>query len=225
MAKRIFIIGGGRFGLHLAPRLAELGCEVQIGDCNAQRVKDLDDDGFHTVEMDATDEDALRDCGAFDADAVVVAIGDNMQASILASLLLKQLGARAVVARALDSKHAQVLERLGVDEVVLPARESAHRLAEKLRDGATGDRHLLAGDFLLAEIRLGPALDGRSLANVQLGQRHGVTAVLFKRPVRDRLEIEEAGPALVLAAGGILLVVGRREKINRFERECGTTAK
>lgn len=221
MAKRIFIIGGGRFGVHLATRLSELGCEVQLGDLKPQRVKDLAEDGFHAVEMDATDEDALKECGALDADVVVVAIGDNMQSSILASLLLKQRGARAVVARALDVKHAQVLERLGVDEVVLPSRDVAYRLAEKLRDGASGDRHPLAGEYLLAEIRLGEALAGQTLSTAQLPKRFGLTAVLFKRTVQDRLVVEEAVPDLVLAAGGVLLVVGRREKINRFERDCG----
>lgn len=221
MAKRIFIIGGGRFGVHLASRLSELGCEVQLGDLRPQRVKELAEDGFHVVEMDATDDDALKECGALEADVVVVAIGDNMQSSILASLLLKQGGARSVVARALDVKHAQVLERLGVDEVVLPARDMAYRLAEKLRDGASGDRHLLAGDYLLAEIRLGTALDGQSLAEAQLPKRYSVTAVLLKRTEKDRVVVEEAGPDLKLAGGGILLVVGRREKINRFERDCG----
>ncbi|MBI5768393.1 MAG: TrkA family potassium uptake protein [Verrucomicrobia bacterium] len=223
MAKRIFIIGGGRFGVHLALRLSELGCEVQLGDNRPQRVKELAEDGFHAVEMDATDDDALKESGALDADAVVVAIGDNMQASILASLLLKQGGARTVIGRALDVKHAQVLERLGVDEVVLPSRDVAYQLAEKLRDGASGDRHLLAEDYVLADVRLGPALAGQTLATAQLPRRFGVTAVLFRRPAGDRWEISPAGPALELAAGGVLAVVGRREKVNRFERDCGAT--
>lgn len=221
MAKRIFIIGGGRFGGHLALRLSELGCEVQIGDINPQRVKDLAEDGFHAVEMDATDEDALQDCGALNADIVVVAIGDNMQASILASLLLKQHGAKSVIARALDVKHAQVLTRLGADEVILPVRDVANRLAEKIRDGANGDRHPLAGDYVLADVRLGSALDGQKLATAQLPKRYGVTAVLYKRAEGAQLVLEEITPELQLAAGEVLVVVGRREKINRFERDCG----
>jgi len=221
MAKRIFIIGAGRFGVHLAARLAEFGCEVVIGDTNAARVKEFAEDGFHTLEMDATDDDALRESGACEADVVVVAIGENMQGSILASLLLKQLGAKRIVARALDAKHAQVLERLGVDEVILPNREAAHRLAEELRDGAAGERHSLAGDFVLAEVKLGPALDGQTLASAQLPKRYGVTAVLLKRSVKDRVIVEETRAELSLSAGAGLLVVGKRDKIARFERECG----
>lgn len=224
MAKRIFIIGGGRFGVHLATRLSELGCEVVIGDSGATRVKDLADDGFHVLEMDASDEDALRDSGALEADAVVVAIGDNMQGSILASLMLKQLGAKRVLARALDVKHAQVLERLGVDEVVLPSREVAHRLAESLHDGGQGERHPLAGDFVLAEVRLGRVLDGQTLAQAQLPRNHGITAVLLKRTTGGRLEVEEARGELRLAAGCELVVVGKRDRIGRFERACGEAA-
>ena len=221
MAKRIFIIGGGRFGVHLATRLSELGCEVVIGDSNPSRVKDLADDGFHALEMDASDEDALRESGALEADVVTVAIGDNMQGSILASLLLKQLGAKRVIARALDGKHAQVLERLGVDEVVLPIREVAHRLAERLHDGGQGERHPLAADYVLAEVRLGAALDGQTLAEAQIPKRFGITAVLLKRPVDQRIVVEEARAEIKLATGAELLVVGKRDKIQRFDRECG----
>lgn len=224
MAKRIFIIGGGRFGVHLASRLAELGCEVVIGDADSARVKDLADDGFHTVEMDASDEDALRECGALEADVVAVAIGDNMQGSILASLLLKQLGAKRVVARALDVKHAQVLERLGVDEVVLPNREVAYRLAESLYEGTRGERHPLVGDYVLAEVRLGTALNDQTLAAAQLPKRFGVTAVLIKRSVDNRIVAEDARAEAKLATGVDLLVVGQREKIHRFDRECGETS-
>lgn len=221
MAKRIFIIGAGRFGQHLASRLAELGCEVVVGDINPDRVKGLADDGYHAIEMDAADEDALRESGALNADVVVVGIGDNMQASILASLLLKQLGAKRVVARALDPKHAQVLERLDVEEVLLPAREVAFHLAERLYEDARGARHPLVGDYVLAEVHLGPALAGQTLAAVQLPHRFGVTAVLLKRPGPDRIVVEEARAGLQLAEGCELLIVGKRDAVGRFERECG----
>lgn len=221
MAKRIFIIGGGRFGFHLATRLSELGCEVIVGDSDPALVKNMAEDGFHAIEMDASDEDALRESGALDSDVVVVALGDNMQGSILASLLLKQLGAKRVAARALDVKHAQVLERLGVDEVVLPSREVANRLAERLHDGGRGERHPLAADYVLAEVRLGPALNNQTLAEVKLPKRFGVTAVLLKRTTGNRLVVEEARAEVRLMAGDELLVVGKREKIGHFERECG----
>jgi trk system potassium uptake protein TrkA len=110
-----------------------------------------------------------------------------------------------------------------VDEVVLPSREIAFRLAERLLDGGQGDRHPLAGDYVLAEITLGKALDGKTLAEAQLPSRYHLNAVLIKRMEKDSTAAvaEEARADVQLQAGCQLLVVGRREKISRFERECG----
>ncbi|MDP3068709.1 MAG: TrkA family potassium uptake protein [Opitutaceae bacterium] len=221
MAKRIFILGGGRFGVHLAHRLLEFGCEVVIADHEPRRVKELAAEGLNAVEMDADDEGALKESGALKAEVVVVAIGENMQTSILTTLLLKQLGAKRVVARAVDAKHAQVLERLGADDVVIPIRDMASRLAERLRDDTSGERTPLGGDYLLATIPLGPKLHGQTLAAAQIPLRYGITAILLKRADGNRAKIEEATAQLRLAEGSELLVVGAREKLNHFERDCG----
>jgi trk system potassium uptake protein len=164
MAQRIFIIGAGRFGAHLAARLSEFGTEVILADRESERVEDLTQDGFHAVEMDAEDEAALKEAGVADADAVVVSIGENMQGSILTTLLLKELKVKRIVCRAVDARHATVLEKVGADLVVLPSRDMAWRLAERLRDNAGSDRQELCGDYQLAQIRLGPPLHGQTLA-------------------------------------------------------------
>jgi trk system potassium uptake protein TrkA len=222
MAKRIFILGGGRFGAHLATRLSEFGCEVVVADDNAERVKDLSAEGFHAMEMDANDETALKDSGALSADVVVVAFGENMQASILATLLLKQHHARRVVARAVDAKHAQVLERLGADEIILPVRDMAYRLAERLRDGTEGERYPIAGSFHLGEIVLGQKLAGSTLDPIRLQSDYDVNVVLVKQAENDRAVVRDAGSRVTLNAGDVLWLVGTRERLNRFERICGT---
>jgi len=221
MAKRIFILGGGRFGVHLATRLSEFGCEVVVADENAERVKDLSADGFHAIEMDANDEGALKDSGALDADVVVVAIGENMQASILATLLLKQHQARRVIARAVDAKHAQVLERLGADEVLLPIRDMAYRLADRLRDGTEGERHPIAAAYALGEIVVGSKLAGQRLERARFQKEFDVNVVLVKQLEDDRAVVREADPDVTLAVGDVLWVVASRDKLNRFERSCG----
>lgn len=221
MAKRIFILGGGRFGVHLATRLCEYGCEVVIADTDAERVKDLSAEGFHAIEMDGNDEAALKDSGALTADVTVVAIGENMQASILATLLLKQHQARRVVSRALDLKHAQVLERLGADEVILPIRDMAYRLAERLRDGTEGERYPLAGNFHLGEIELGEALDGQTLDAARLRKTFRVNVVLVKQADGTEIAVREADDNVELHAGDVVWAIGTREKLNRFERDCG----
>lgn len=222
MAQRIIILGAGRFGLHLATRLSEYGCEVVLADHDSDRVKDLAEDGFHIFEMDVEDEDALKELGVAEADAVVVSIGENLQGSVLATLTLKELQVKKIITRAVDAKHAQVLEKVGADLVVLPSRDMAYRLAERLRDNARDERHPLSGGYQLAEVRLGAILDGQSLNDAKLPQRYKVTAVLILRKhEKGELQAHEATADFLLAREDILLVVGRRENINRFEADHG----
>lgn len=222
MAQRIFIIGAGRFGAHLASRLSEFGSEVLLADRDEKRVEDLVQDGFHAVEMDAEDEGALREAGVQEADAVVVSIGENMQGSILTTLLLKELKVKKLVCRALDAKHATVLEKLGADLVVLPTRDMAYRLAERLRDNTRSDRQELCGNYQLAQIRLGSPLSGKTLAELSLRERYGINIVLVTRQSPDK-EVEpiEPTPGLKMSAHDTVFVAGQREKINQFEREYG----
>lgn len=225
MAQRIFIIGAGRFGVHLAARLSEFGGEVILADKDAKRVEDLVQDGFHAVETDAEDQDALKEAGVQEADAVVVSIGENMQGSILTTLLLKELKVKKLVCRALDAKHATVLEKLGADLVVLPSRDMAYRLAERLRDNARSDRQELCGNYQLAQIRLGSALHEKTLGESALRERYGVNVVLLTRlGSSQKPEALEPTPELALAANDVLFVSGRRERINKFEKECGSPA-
>jgi trk system potassium uptake protein TrkA len=222
MKERIYIIGAGHFGTHLAQRLSEFGCEILIADNNGKRIEDLTQDGFHAVEMDAEDEDALTEAGVQEADTVVVSIGENMQGSILTTLHLKELKVKRIVCRALDAKHATVLEKLGADLVVLPSRDMAYRLAERLRDNAGSDRQQLSGDYQLAHVHLGPPLHGTPLAEAGLREHYRVNAVLLTRPgPKEKTQALEPQPDLKLALNDLLIVAGLRENINKFERECG----
>jgi trk system potassium uptake protein len=221
MAQRIIVLGAGRFGLHLASRLSEFGCEVILAERNAARVKELAEDGYQVFEMDVEDEDALREVGVTEADAVVVSIGENLQGSVLATLTLKQMHVKKIIARSLDTKHAQVLEKVGADLVVLPSRDVAYRLAERLRDNAGSDRQELSGDYQLARIRLGPPLHGQTISEAALREKYGINVVLLTRPGKDGKEIAlEPKPNQTMALHDLMFVSGQREKINRFEKEC-----
>ena len=222
MSQRIFIIGAGRFGTHLATRLSELGCDVTLGDHDAKLVQDLADGGFRTLRLDADDAGDLRDAGVQDADAVVVAIGEHMQASILCTLVLKELGVRHVIARAINDKHAQILEKLGADRVVAPARDSALQLAEQLHAGAQGERMPLAGDFQLAQVKLGSKSAGSALAELELPRRFRLQPVLLTRfDERRRQLVFTPAEAESLLPGDLLYVVGPAAAVNEFEAAYG----
>ncbi len=219
MAQRFIILGAGRFGTHLAARLSEFGFEIIIADRNPALVKDLAEDGFHAFEADVEDEDALRELGVQDADAVVVSIGENMEGSILSTLALKELKTKRIVARALDAKHAQVLHKVGADTVVLPSRDTAYRLAEQLRANAATERQPLSGDYQLAHVRLGARLAGKSIAEAALRSKYKINVVLITRE-KDEEEIEPS-PDFELNTGDLLILVGKGDNISRFEKECG----
>ncbi len=222
MAERIFILGAGRFGTHLASRLSELGCDVQIADSDARLVQDLSEAGFRAIRIDADDPGDLRAAGVPDADVVVVAIGENMQASILAVLTLKEMGVKRLIGRAINDKHAQILTKLGADQVVSPARESAMRLAEQIDAGSRGERHPIDGEFHLGQVRLGPKLAGVRVEDAALSRKYKLASVLILRADTNGNRKQEApSPEFVLHEGDLIYVAGHKDDINTFEEKCG----
>lgn len=222
MAERIFILGAGRFGTHLASRLSELGCDVQLADSDARKVQDLSEAGFRAVRIDADDPGDLRAAGVPDADVVVVAIGENMQASILSVLTLKEMGVKRLIGRAINDKHAQILTKLGADQVVSPARESAMRLAEQIDAGSRGERHPIEGDFHLGQVRLGPKLAGVLLEDAALTRKFKLIPVLVLRTdAKGRREPTSPSPEFVLHEGDLVYVAGHKDDINAFEEKWG----
>lgn len=224
--KRIFIIGGGRFGTHLAQRLASFDTEVVVADKDPERVQALAESGLESVELNAEDPDALKEAGVQEADTVVVGIGENMQGSILATLNLKDLKIRHIVTRALDERHAKVLAKLGANSVVLPARDMAYRLAEKLRSHFLNDRIPIAGEYQVASVVLGKKLSGVSVQDAKLPENHHINILFLARENLDGDEenshtIKEPTPVMVMMEGDTLVVCGTRENINAFEAACG----
>ncbi|NCC61096.1 MAG: TrkA family potassium uptake protein [Verrucomicrobiae bacterium] len=222
MSRRVFIIGGGNFGTQLAKRLAELGAEVIIAERNSKRMEELSGDGFHVMELDAEDETALVQAGVQNADVVVVSIGQNLQGSIIATLALKDLGIKKIVARAVDDKHAKVLGKVGADIVILPTRDMANRLAERLLAKVMSERTPVIEDFQIAHICVGENFEEGSLVDLKLPQKHKITVLLILRgETEEDMDVLEASPDLYIRQDDVLVVFGKRECINEYERKYG----
>lgn len=226
MPGKTVILGAGRFGVELATRLHQLGRDVVVCDNDAKLVQDLADQGFRAARLDADDAGDLKAAGVGDADVVVVAIGENMQASVLATMTLKEMGVPRVIARATTDKHAEILRRLGADKVIAPDHEAARRLAEELDARTTEQRLPFHGEYQLARVRLADPLPGSTLAEAELEERHHVTPVLIVRHHPDRETPEEKLPAPKedLLPGDLLFMVGHKEDINAFEEKFGQKA-
>ena len=180
--KRVGIIGAGRFGLSLAEALAETGTEVLLIDRNNALVQNAIKKVTWSVQCDATSANALESAGISECDTVVVAIGSNVEASMLVTANCKELGIKTVISKATSEIHGKILDKLGADHVVYPDRESAHRLARSITEHNAYDLLEISEGLSLAEIDVPEACVGKTLAEADLRKKSGVTVLCIRRP-------------------------------------------
>ncbi|KKO50939.1 potassium channel family protein [Paenibacillus sp. DMB20] len=214
--KQFAVIGLGRFGASLALELMELGYEVLGIDRDEEVVEDMSDFLTHTVVADATDEEVLKSLGIRNFDCGIVAIGDEIQTSILAAIQLKELGVGTVVAKAISVLHGRALEKLGVDRVIFPERDMGVRVAHQLVTPNLLDYIELSKDYRIVEMTVTDCMDGKTLSELNTRVRYGISVVALNQ----RQGIIVAPTAMdVLRAGDIMVVIGSKENIDRFEGE------
>lgn len=214
--KPILVIGLGRFGGAVAETLVELDREVLAVETDARLVQEYADRLTHVVEADATSEAALRQLGAEDFDEAVVAIGTNIEASILCTSILSDLGIQTITAKAITSSHGRILGRVGATRVVHPEHEMGERIA-----------HVVTGQMLnyiefedgFALVETSPPADylGKTLGEAQIRARYGVTVVCIKRAGED---FTYATADTEIQAGDLLIVAGKTELAEAFAAAC-----
>jgi trk system potassium uptake protein len=213
------VIGLGRFGSSLAKELIQLGHEVLGVDRNQQVADEMSACLTHMLVADTTDEDALRAIGIRNMDCVVVAIGDDIQASILTSILLKDLGVKKVVAKALSAVHGKVLQRIGVDRIIYPERDMGVRVANQLVSPNLLDYIELSRDYTIAELSVTRKLSGRSLTELDTRARFGCTIVAINK--KEQTVVAPSAEE-VLEEGDVMVVIGTNEQIVTFERSVNS---
>lgn len=216
MKKQTFaVIGLGRFGGSVCKTLADAGQEVLAIDKYESRVNDYKDIATQAVVADAQDEDVLRSLGIRNVDHVIVAIGEDIQASILVTLMVKEQGVKYVTAKAQNEYHAKVLEKLGVDRVVHPERDMGVRIGRSLTSKNMVDYLDLDANFKLAEILItNPEFVGKSLAGMDFRDRYGLNVIALAHS-RQEMVLPSAGD--VLTENDSILVAGPTRAIDKFE--------
>lgn len=216
MKKQTFaVIGLGRFGGSVCKTLADAGQEVLAIDKYESRVNDYKDIATQAVVADAQDEDVLRSLGIRNVDHVIVAIGEDIQASILVTLMVKEQGVKYVTAKAQNEYHAKVLEKLGVDLVVHPERDMGVRIGRSLTSKNMVDYLDLDANFKLAEILItNPEFVGKSLAEMDFRDRYGLNVIALAHS-RQEMVLPSAGD--VLTENDSILVAGPTRAIDKFE--------
>ncbi|MDR7868348.1 MAG: TrkA family potassium uptake protein [Sporomusaceae bacterium] len=216
MRKQYAVIGLGRFGLSLAATLAKAGNEVLVIDTNEDIVQKYSDLFTHAVTADTTDEQAIKALGLRNFDVVVVAIGHDVQASVLTTLLLKEIGVKYIVAKADNQHHGKMLEKIGADKVVFPERDMGKRIAHNLMAAGVVEYIEVAQDLGLMETAVPASLQGISLLASDLRPKYGITVLGIRRNGRILLS---PSPEEVFREGDALILVGDSTGIHHFEKD------
>ena len=208
----MLVLGLGRFGGSVANELVSLGFEVLGVDASGRRVQQLADELTHVVEADTTDPEVLQQLGATDFALAVVGIGTDIEASILTVAALTDLGVANIWAKAVTKAHGRILERVGAHHVVFPEHDMGRRVAHQL-SGRVIDWFQLDPEFALVETTAPRELLGRTLADIGLRAKYGVTVVCVK-PAGQAFTY--ATSETVLSADDLLVVAGPIERAKAF---------
>jgi trk system potassium uptake protein TrkA len=208
------VIGLGRFGTSLALELLKEGREVLGVDADERIVQTLSDRLTNVVQADTTDEAALRELGLQDFDSAVVAIGSDLESSILTASLLLQLGIPQIWAKATSTAHGRILEQLGVHHVIFPEMDMGKRVAHMV-SGESLDYVELDEDFVMVKTEAPALFQGKTLAELKFRSKHGVTVVATKKAGST---YEPSFPETVIEEGDLMVVAGRTQKVDEFCR-------
>ena len=213
--KSYIVIGLGKFGSQAAKRLYELGCEVLAMDRNSDLVQPISNLVTQAVVGDARDKEVLRALGAKDFECAIVAIGDNLADSVLATMNLKELGVPYIVCKAADETHRQVLMKLGADRVVIPEQEQADRLAKNLSTPNVLEYIELSEECGIIEIPAPKDWIGKSLRELNVRAKLGVNIIAIK--TGDTVDVSLA-PDDPITPEDIMVVLGDNAALKAVQK-------
>jgi len=212
--KQFAVIGLGRFGSSVALTLARAGYEVLAVDSDEDKAQKISDEVTHVAVADTTDEAALKTLGMRNFDVVVVAIGEDVQANVLTTLLLKEMGVTHIVVKARNELHGKMLEKIGADRIVYPERDMGQRVAHNLVSTNVLDYIELSPNLSLVEINAPRSLIGKSLAEANLRAKYEMNVVAIKRAEKI---IVPPHPSDKITSEDVLIVVGGIDGLQRLE--------
>ncbi len=208
--KQYIVIGCGRFGSSVASTMHLLGHQVMTIDKNEDSVQSISDKVTHSLIVDVTDEQALRSLGLGNFDVAVVAIGSDIRASIMATLIAKEMGVELIICKAKDELQAKVLYKIGADRVVFPERDMGVRVAHNLVSDNILDHIELDPEYSIVEIVTPNSWVGKTLIELELRARYEITVLAIKTGKNINVT---PSPDEELTAGSILVIIGQNTSI------------
>ena len=227
--KQFAVIGAGKFGASVALELTQKGYQVILIDNDLEKVQQMSDVVTKAVQLDATDEKAMRAVGIKDFDVAIVSIGRHgMEDSVLVTMMLKEMGVGMVVAKALNEAHGRILTRVGADRVVFPERDMGKRLANSLVTASIMDHLDVVPGYGISEIKAPREFIGKTIRESDIKPKHGIQIIAIKSMKPD---IDEKGESVLeeeiniapdasakIQKDDILLVLGKDEDIDKFKK-------
>ena len=213
--KSYIVIGLGRFGSALARQLCQLGAEVLAMDVRSDLVQQIANDVTHAVVGDAQDKEVLRALGASQFDCAVIAIGDDLAASVLTVMNLKELGIPYVVCKAHDETHRRVLEKLGVDRVVIPEYEFAGKLARSLSSHNVLDYIELSEEYGILEVPAPKTWVDKTVKELNVRAKLGVNIIAVRSGSTTNVA---PGADYRIQAGDIMVVLGDNKALEAVQK-------
>jgi trk system potassium uptake protein TrkA len=213
--RQVVVVGLGRFGTSLASSLSDSGYDVLAVDSNERNVQAASAQITHAVHADATDEAVLNELGVKDFDVAIVAIGNDIQSSVMATVLLKKLEIPYVVARANNPLHAEILKKIGADKVVFPEYDMGNRVAHELMLGNVADYLPVSHKYGIVSVEAQERVAGQTLAQLGAGPRgrEGIAALLIRR---GNEVIITPSPSEIIKARDVLILAGSDDGLESF---------
>ena len=214
MAKKEFVVFGlGRFGQSVAMTLAEGGCEVLVVDKNQDKITDIAEYVTHAVCTNITDAESLEDLGIRSFDGAVVAIGEDLEASVMVTILAKEYGIPYILAKARNDLHAKILKKVGADMVVFPEKETGIRMANNLMMGNFFNAVELSSKFSMIDWDIPEDWCGHTLRSLNVRATRKINVIGIRRD--GKLNINP-GADEPLESGDVLIVIGKNEVLKKL---------
>lgn len=213
--KSYIVVGLGRFGSEVARQLYRLGCEVLAMDVKSELVQQIANDVTHAVVGDCRDKEVLKALGAGNFDCAVIAIGDDLSASVLATMNMKEMGVPYLVCKAHDDTHGRILEKLGANRVVIPEQENAARLAKSLSAPNLLDYIELSDDYGIVEIPAPRIWEGKSLRELDVRAKLGLNILAVRS--NGAIDVSPAADYQI-HEGDILVMLGDNRALEAVQK-------
>lgn len=214
MTREFLVLGLGNFGMSVAVTLEEMGCNVIVVDKHEEKVEAIADKVSYAMCAEIEDEEVLQMLGARNLDGAVVAIAEQMEASIMATIMLKELGIPYVLVKAASPIHEKILRKVGADAVIFPEREMGTRVAKRLISSTFRDWINFSAEYSMVELQIPDGWAGKSLIELHVREKYGINVVGYEKDGQVNISLNPHEP---LPESCVLIMVGADEVFKKFK--------